>query len=158
MSTRLVSNNFFFLLQITILLRMFCLGSQRSRLISITEYWRWFALHSQRKDYSSHFHIFTTQLPLDLLSTQMEKRLYENLTEKPGDPVLPRRGGAPEWGEDFEEGGRGAQARSKGSPSCPQAVSEIRRARLPSWNLPTLELVSVVNICVKSQGTVRLPF
>ena len=37
----------------------------------------------------------------------MEKRLYENLTEKPGDPVLPRQGGAPEWGEDFEEGGGG---------------------------------------------------
>ena len=51
----------------------------------------------------------------------MEKRLYENLTEKPGDPVLPRQGGAPEWGEDFEEGGGGpgpVQGRSKLPASC----------------------------------------
>ena len=51
----------------------------------------------------------------------MEKRLYENLTEKPGDPVLPRQGGAPEWGEDFEEGEGGpspVQGKSKLPASC----------------------------------------
>ena len=53
----------------------------------------------------------------------MEKRFYENLTEKPGDPVLPRRGGAPEWGEDIEEGGGEGglgpvQGRSKLPASC----------------------------------------
>ena len=51
----------------------------------------------------------------------MEKRFYENLTEKPGDPVLPRRGGAPEWARisrrrEGEEGP--VQGRSKLPASC----------------------------------------
>ena len=51
----------------------------------------------------------------------MEKRFYENLTEKPGDPVLPRRGGAPEWARISRrgEGGPGpVQGRSKLPASC----------------------------------------
>ena len=49
----------------------------------------------------------------------MEKRLYENLTEKPGDSVLPRRGGAPEWARISRRGEEGpVQGRSKLPASC----------------------------------------
>ena len=133
-----------FFLQITILLRMFCLGSQRSRLISITEV----DLHfTGERLFVTLLHIHHSTAPRPSFNTDGKEVVWESYWETWWPGAASSRGRS-RVGRGYRGGGRGRKARSKGSPSCPQAVSEIRRVRLPSWNLPTLKLVSFVNICL----------